>query len=800
MIPWDLGLRRDQNIAHNGQIKKSRLNNQSNLVQRPASPFATVKKNSSSVSTDNSAPSRGKWRTFIKRAIIASFVLTISLAITLILCRKSIAARVIEEQLLASGFSRAEVTIDTLGTESIGGTIKGDTTISGEFAEGQLTFFIHCPWQEIVNRTFGQLDITLQDVAILIDPTITPPEPTAQPDPSPAPEPAASPPTPQPSLRETLADIHGRISNITLASPIRIGRRRSDHYVTAHVAWLSDTIYSHGNPLKIEITSTQSPKIAHARELLTIPPQARAPHKPIGYFRFNTDLNLAALDTIEATFDAYLFPQHPIPFLPEPWRSYQPIFGQCHITTTFQWAPDDTLELRTFDIATEALSIDHPDYGKLVTKEARYTQTETSKQLHLTDAHGEIRLPSGASITLPETTPLIGRVTATYKHDQLDQLTASITSDAWIYNHGAPMGSVDLGDIAVTNLDATLDYRDHPSPWQRRAFLTLRANTYGAAINSVGAFLTDLNTIEPFLALGGIAFADLPLETVDLPDALVPVLVEYELAGSINGQLALGIDSAKPDPLTTLSLTANGTALGIKHREDPIHISGGDLTIHFPNLRKPITLQDQRFSIASADAGSIKTKDIIGKMSLDADANLLLSDAKGTAFGGTIRLKKATIPADDSPYTLDLLFEHVDAADLVALYPDFKGTITGELSGRVPIVFGSKTLPRAGKLQLDENSISTLRYDASDLFNTDSQRDQIIRTALADLNVTTLDVFIFDPTRPKGEINIVIGGTSNKLFNGAPVPLEAFNINMDLSEAEDIIFHLLTSINGLSFE
>lgn len=757
-----------------------------------------MKKNSSSVSTDNSAPSRGKWRTFIKRAIVASFVLTVSLVLTLILCRKPIAARVIEEQLLASGFSRAEVTIDTLGTESIGGTIKGETAIAGEFAEGQLTFFIHCPWQEIVNRTFGQLDITLSDVAILIDPSI--PLPQSAEEPAPSPVATLSSPTPQPTLRESLANIHSRISSLYLKNPIHIGRRMPDQSVVTSAAWLGNQVYFYGDRLRIEMQTVNSPKMAHANDLLLIPAHPRAPHKFIGGFNFSADLNFAAHDTIDIKFHAYLIPEQPIPLLPEPWFSYQPTLSSCHISAELQWAPDDTLELRSLDVATKDLSIDHPDYGKLATKEARYTQTETSKRLHLTAAHGKIRPPSGATITLPETTPLIGRVTARYKHDQLDQLTASITSDAWTYNHGSPMGSVDLGDIAVTNLDATLDYHDHPSPWQRRAFLTLRANTYGAAINSVGAFLTDLNTIEPFLALGGIAFADLPLETVDLPDALVPVLVEYELTGSINGQLALGIDSAKPDPLTTLSLTANGTALGIKHREDPIHISGGDLTIHFPNLRKPITLQDQRFSIASADAGSIKAKNIIGKMSLDADSNLLLSDAKGTAFGGTIRLKKATIPADDSPYTLDLLFEHVDAADLVALYPDFKGTITGELSGRVPIVFGSKTLPRAGKLQLDENSISTLRYDASDLFNTDSQRDQIIRTALADLNVTTLDVFIFDPTRPKGEINIVIGGTSNKLFNGAPVPLEAFNINMDLSEAEDIIFHLLTSINGLSFE
>lgn len=258
--------------------------------------------------------------------------------------------------------------------------------------------------------------------------------------------------------------------------------------------------------------------------------------------------------------------------------------------------------------------------------------------------------------------------------------------------------------------------------------------------------------------------------------------------------------TAKLDPLTTLSLTANGTSLGIKHRKDPINISGGELTIHFPDLRETTTLHNQRFSIANAEAGSIRAKNITGKMSLDGDANLQLTDVKGTSFGGIVRLNKATIPAEDAPYTLDLLFDHVDAADLAALYPDFKGSITGELSGRVPIIFGSKTLPRAGQLQLDENSVSTLRYDASDLFNTDSQRDQIIRTALSDLNVTTLDVFIFDPNRPKGEINIVIGGISNKLFNGAPVPLEAFNINMDLSEAEEFIFNLLTSVNGLSFE
>ncbi len=756
-----------------------------------------VKENSSSDPKDVSAPSRGKLRTFVKRVIVVSLILALSLVVTGILCRKPIAARVIKEQLLASGFSRAEVTIDTFGIESIGGTIKGDTAINGEFTEGQLTFLIHCPWQEVVNRTFGQLDITLSDTAILIDTTIPLPELSSKSDPSPFT--TASPPTPQPSLRESLADIHSRIEGFNILDEIRIGRRIPDQSVITYVIWMSDTSYHRGDQLRIEITGLYSPKIANIRDLMLVHPNW-APHQGISYFRFSTDLNFAAHDTIDTTFSGYMDPRYSIPFLPEPWRSYKPSFSSCHIITELQWAPDDTPELRSLDVATEKLTINHPDYGKLTVKEARYAQTEDTQQLELTETHGEIRLPTGATITLPEATPLNAHAAATYKGDNLDHLTATVSTDAWTYNHGVPMGSVDLGDISITNLQASIDYRDHPSPWQRRAFMTLRANTYGAAINSVGAFLTDLNTTDPFRALGGIAFSDLPLDTVDLPDALVPVLVDYELAGSINGQLALGIDTTKPDPLTTLSLTANGTSLGIKHRKDPVHISGGDLTIHFPNLREPTTLHDQRFSIANADTGSIHAKNITGKMSLNGDANLLLTEVVGTSFGGTVKLKQATIPADDSPYTLDLRFEHIDAADLAALYPDFKGSITGELSGRVPIVFGSKTLPRAGQLQLDQDSVSTLRYDASDLFNTDSERDQIIRTALADLNVTTLDVFIFDPTRPKGQVNIVIGGISNKLFKGEAVPLEAFNINMDLSEAEEFIFDLLTSVDGLSFE
>ena len=437
-----------------------------------------------------------------------------------------------------------------------------------------------------------------------------------------------------------------------------------DKSVTTGIAWLQELapIHSHDDLLSIEVEAYKIPNITNSHDLSTVFPHQKLPPS-IGKFQLTTDLNPAPLDTIQASFSASLNNPLPIPFLPEPWRSFHPSIYSADITTTLQWTPDDSLELRTLDIDTKDLSINHPEFGKLTTNVVRYTQTETSKQFHLTAAHGEIRLPSGASITIPEATPLSTHAAATYNDDQLNHLTASLSSDAWTYNHGTPMGSVDLGDIAISNLHTTLDYRHHPSPWQRRAFLTLRASTYGAAINSVGAFLTDLNTTDPVRALGSIAFTDLPLESVDLPDALVPALVEYQLTGNINGQLALGIHSAKPDPLTSLSLTANGTELGITHHKDPINISGGDLTIHFPDLRKTSTLENQRFSIANADAGSIHAKDITGKMSLDAESNLLLSEVKGTSFGGTIRLKKATIPADDSPYTLDLLFENVDAAD-----------------------------------------------------------------------------------------------------------------------------------------
>ncbi|MEQ8346307.1 MAG: YdbH domain-containing protein [Sneathiellaceae bacterium] len=292
----------------------------------------------------------------------------------------------------------------------------------------------------------------------------------------------------------------------------------------------------------------------------------------------------------------------------------------------------------------------------------------------------------------------------------------------------------------------------------------------GAASGTVTGrqdFARDRGTAD--LRLAPLTFAPGGLQ----PGALSPALAGLERAsGTVRAEAHLTIGD-RVDGKAQLTLSDIGFVVA------GTDVEGLDLDLSLSALDPPRSPPGQPFSIDRVDAG-MALSDLQGQLRLQPAAGgsqLVVERATATFLDGRLSLDDAVIDPLAARYDLDLQFDRVDLARLLALAGLEDVTGSGLLTGRVPVtVEGDAIVVRDGRLDALAPGRLAFRSDAArDALAGGGESVDLMLDALEDFHYQVLGLSLDKPATGESRMLLRLEGSNPAVLDGQPFVL---NINL----------------------
>lgn len=186
-----------------------------------------------------------------------------------------------------------------------------------------------------------------------------------------------------------------------------------------------------------------------------------------------------------------------------------------------------------------------------------------------------------------------------------------------------------------------------------------------------------------------------------------------------------------------------------------------------------------------------------------AGDDLIVEDATAQLFGGRASAATFELLFPDPDVAVDLVFENLDASQVVRQLELFRGEMTGRLRGRLPVgLLAGRPILGEGYLELDPNYPARFAYDANGIFTTglpggkgvmdQMQRlpYELLEEGLGNLGLHGLRVELFQRDRPDTPIRVVLAGKSVTPRATVPIEIE-MNVNGTVAEALNLLMRLI---------
>jgi hypothetical protein len=216
-------------------------------------------------------------------------------------------------------------------------------------------------------------------------------------------------------------------------------------------------------------------------------------------------------------------------------------------------------------------------------------------------------------------------------------------------------------------------------------------------------------------------------------------------------------------------------------------LKGTVLTDFGPDARR--VASDGPLSMSKAALGSLQVSNASLSFVFEPGKGLTFKDAKGAFFGGTIALTNFNM-TERGAYAFSLKLEKVSAAQLLALFPQFKGSVEGRLDGILSLMWEDGELViYPGSITMNPSMPAHLAYeDAEKLVQSMGQMNDMVRTrsekTLRNMSVKQFTLEIKADQNAPIVIHLV-GDSVDK--DGIPVDLN-LTLNGDIAESLRILF------------
>lgn len=233
-----------------------------------------------------------------------------------------------------------------------------------------------------------------------------------------------------------------------------------------------------------------------------------------------------------------------------------------------------------------------------------------------------------------------------------------------------------------------------------------------------------------------------------------------------------------------LSLRLDGGDVGMSARGISLKGLEGRITAKLGG-EAPAIATDDTLKIASASVGNLAMSRIEASGRV-TPSGLEVSGFSGKFCGGKIRLEKFAKEGEGYAFTMSL--DGVSATELAALFPQFKGRVTGILDGSLSFHLAKGVLTvRPGTIAMRASSSGHFAYPESEaILSRMGRMDDMVKTRAAntvgDMIVTAFSVTMGDEGRP---VTIHIAGDAS---SGNGVPIDAnIVLNGDVARAIEML-------------
>ncbi|MEO3431813.1 YdbH domain-containing protein [Inquilinus sp. CAU 1745] len=268
--------------------------------------------------------------------------------------------------------------------------------------------------------------------------------------------------------------------------------------------------------------------------------------------------------------------------------------------------------------------------------------------------------------------------------------------------------------------------------------------------------------------VGEITFSPEGMQPSDL-SAMAPEGVR-EVSGTADGVVRLrwggGVETSTEIEIAEMAFaTDQGT------------ISGLDAILTFDSLAPLTTEGLQRITIDRIDVGLPLGNGVVEAAILESGA-IELESARFDLAAGTLSAAPTRIPLNDEPWRLLLTLDSASLPQLLDGVPLENFSVTGSVSGTVPLEIGETVRVDGAFLETDEPG--TIRYNPAAAPETppalaSPDGVQLLLLALADFHYESLTARISGPIDGDMTLELSIDGANPALYDGYPI---ALNLNL----------------------
>ena len=215
----------------------------------------------------------------------------------------------------------------------------------------------------------------------------------------------------------------------------------------------------------------------------------------------------------------------------------------------------------------------------------------------------------------------------------------------------------------------------------------------------------------------------------------------------------------------------------LSFQTDQLALNRVNSVVRFDALRPLSTAPGQLVTIAMIDVGLPLTDGVVS-FHIEPEGSLVIERTEWGLAGGKIRAEGISIDSRSARYKFVLEVEGVDLQRLAALAKVEGLTVTGKLSGDIPVLIEEGSLIiREGLLETTLKG-GTVRYNPSEIpsaLRYGGERTQLVLSALENFQYKTLRIKLDRRSDGNAKVSLQLHGSNPDFFKGRPVEL---NLNL----------------------
>lgn len=270
----------------------------------------------------------------------------------------------------------------------------------------------------------------------------------------------------------------------------------------------------------------------------------------------------------------------------------------------------------------------------------------------------------------------------------------------------------------------------------------------------------------------------------------IPALSGWEIDGGLAGRVELSYDGRIWQPLASLELDD----LAVRSREYDAQLSGINGTLTVDRFSPPLTPPSQRLTIDRFDMGELQLTEGSVGFRIESSREVLIERMRWSlGEESEFRVHGFRFNLDDTEIQTDIFVEQMNMNDWLAVLTDEAVSGTGQLHGRIPVIFRPHaprnklvlgdgflyTNPGSGTLRVrDPQMVSNLLNQADRRFESDAAgrelRDQTVQ-ALTDFEYSMVT---FDLVEAEDDVMLRIETRGKGRHGGQPLEIGSLVINV----------------------